>query len=311
MRMPSLFGICLTAMLFAACSSSNALTATTPSSSNQVTQGAERRSPGGWVSPAESNSQLLYASNKEGSVIDIYSVPGYSKVGEISNGIEEPEGIATDKNGNLYVANTDGDSVTIYKPETTSPYRTLIQSHGPDDVAVATNGYVLAGDLAGGVDVYTPGETSPSARLTNPGISIVRGVGVDANNNVYAAGTNPSLEGVVIEYTDMSGGGRNLGLQDLELPLGVLIDKNDNVVVSDVGAGEILIYPQGETSPSSEISVSGPHRSAFDQNENLIYVPQGSGGDVDVLDYPSGTGVTSFSIGDFASGTALSPALTP
>lgn len=307
MQMPSLLGISLAAMLFAACSSNDALTATNPPSSNQMKQGAEHRS----VSPVNSESQLLYASNKESSVIDIYSVPGYSKVGQISNGLYEPEGIATDENGNLYVANTDGESVTIYKPETTSPYSTLTESHGPDDVAVATNGYVLAGDLAGGVDVYAPGKTSPSARLTNPGISIVRSVGVDANNNVYAAGTNASSEGVVIEYTDMSGGGTNLGLQDLESPLGVLIDKNDNVVVSDVGAGKVFIYPQGKTSPSSEISVAGPHRIALNQQENLIYVPQGAGGDVDVLDYPSGTPVTSFSIGNFATGAALSPAPTP
>ncbi|MBV9718676.1 MAG: hypothetical protein JOZ77_05120 [Candidatus Eremiobacteraeota bacterium] len=258
-----------------------------------------------------SKSQLLYASNKESSAIEIYSVPGFSKVGQISNGIEEPEGIATDTHGNLYVANVDGPSVTIYKPGTTSPYRTLMGSHVPDDVAVATNGYVLTGDQGGGVDVYPPGNTSPSARLTNPGISIVRGVGVDANNNVYAAGTNASLKGVVIEYADMSGGGTNLGLQGLESPLGVLIDKNDDVAVSDVAANEILIYRQGATSPSSKISVSGPHRSAFNQEQNLIYVPQGAGGDVDVLDYPSGTPVTSFSIGNFASGTALSPAPTP
>jgi hypothetical protein len=262
MRVTSLLSISLTAMLFAACSSNDALTAATPSSSNQVTQ----------------NAGLLYASNKVGSVIDVYSVPGYSKVDHISNGIEEPEGIATDASGNVYAANVDGGSVTVYKPGATSPSRTLSASHTPDDVTVATNGYVLVGDQGGGVDVFAPGAASPSARLANPGISVVRGVAVDANNNVYAAGANASSKGVVIEYIDMGGTGTNLGLHDLESPLGVLIDKNDNLVVSDVGANEILIYPHGATAPSSEISVPGPHRSAFNQQENLIYVPQGPGG---------------------------------
>jgi sugar lactone lactonase YvrE len=297
---PSLLTVSLAAMLLAACSSNDALTATNPPPSNQVARDATH---------FNSARQLLYVSNKESSVINIYSVPGYSKVGRISSGLDFPEGIATDTNGNLYVANTDGDAVTIYKPGTTSPDRTLIDSHGPDDVAVATNGYVFTGDQAGGVDVYAPGQTNPSTRLTNSGISIVRGVAVDASNNVYATGTNASSKGVVIEYTDMSGGGTNLGLQDLESPLGVLIDKNNNVVVSDVGANEIFIYPQGKTSPSSEISVSGPHRSAVNQQENLIYVPQGPAG-TEVLDYPSGARVTSVSTG-FASGTALSPAPPP
>ncbi|HLI95654.1 MAG TPA: hypothetical protein VKT72_06155 [Candidatus Baltobacteraceae bacterium] len=285
------------------------MTGTSPSPPNQLAQGADRIR--GRISPAESESQLLYASNKVNSVIDIYSVPGYNKVGQISNGIEEPEGIATDAQGNLYVANVDGDNVTIYKPNQTSPSRTLIDSHEPDDVAVAANGYVLAADIAGGVDVYPPGETSPSARLTNRGIITVRGVAVDSNNNVYAAGTNASSQGVVIEYAGMSGGGTNLGLQDLESPLGILIDKNNDVVVSDVSADKIFTYTPGKTSPSSEISVPGPHRSAFNATENLIYVPQGAGGDVEVIDYPGGGRVTSFSIGAFASGTASSAAATP
>ncbi|MGB8907207.1 MAG: hypothetical protein WCC84_00520 [Candidatus Cybelea sp.] len=302
MRIPSLLSISLAAMLFAACSSNDALTAANPPPSNHVAQDAKR---------LNSKSRLLYVSDELNDVIDIYSVPGYSKVGEISNGIEDPEGIATDENGNLYVANLFNGTVTIYKPNTTSPYRTLIESHATEDVAVATNGYVLAGDGAGGVDVFAPGETSPSARLTNSGISVVSGVGVDANNNVYAAGINASRKGVVIEYTDMTGGGTNLGLQDLESPHGVFIDKNDDVVVSDAVADEIFIYPQGKTSPSSEISVPNANRSAVNKQENLIYVPQGHTDHVEVLDYPSGTGVKRFSIGGFALGTALSPAPPP
>jgi hypothetical protein len=303
-RIPSLLSISLATMLFAACSSNDALTATNPPPSNQVTQGAERRSFNG-------ASKLLYVSDELNNLVDIYSVPGYSKVGQISNGINEPEGIATDEKGNLYVANFFGGTVTIYKPETTSPYRTLIESHGPDDVAVATNGYVLTGDVAGGVDVYAPGATNPSTRLTNSGISSVRGVGVDANNNVYAAGMNASSKGVVIEYTDMSGGGTNLGLQDLKSPHGVLVDKNNNVVVSDAVAGAIFIYPPGKTSPSSEISVSNPNGSTVNRQENLIYVPQGHMDHVDVLDYPSGKDVKRLSTGGFALGTALSPASPP
>lgn len=307
MRITSLLSISLIAMLLAACSSNGAMTATNPLSNQMAqanSQSLARISPNG-------GSQLLYVSNKANSVIDIFSVPGYSRAGRITNGIEEPEGIATDQSGNLYVANVDGASVTVYKPGTTSPSRTLNSSHTPDDVTVATNGDVFVGDQGGGVDVYAPGASSPSTRLTNPGLSVVRGVAVDVKNNVYAAGTNASSKGVVIEYANMSGGGTNLGLQDLQSPLGVLIDNNDDVVVSDVGAGKIFIYPQGKTSPSSEISVANPHRSNFNQSENLIYVPQGAGGDVDVLDYPSGTSVTSFSVGSFASGVALSPAPIP
>ena len=165
-------------MLLAACSSNDALTAANPPPSNQVTQGAERPS-------VNSKSRLLYVSDELNNVIDIYSVTGFSRVGQISNGIEDPEGIATDKNGNLYVANFFNGTVTIYKRNTTSPSLTLIESHATEDVAVATNGYVLAGDGAGGVDVFAPGATSPSTRLTNSGISSVFGVGVDGCEKIF------------------------------------------------------------------------------------------------------------------------------
>lgn len=62
-----------------------------------MAQGAQRRS-------VNRESQLLYVSDELNNVVDIYSVPGYSKAGQISNGIEDPEGIATDENGNLFMS---------------------------------------------------------------------------------------------------------------------------------------------------------------------------------------------------------------
>lgn len=313
---------CVLGIAVTACSSSNALTGVTPGSASQL-QGHMRNGVGpngilshvstrpGWISPDKKKKKLLYVSDEGQGFVDIFKAPSYSMVGEISSGINEPEGIATDKKGNLYVSNLGGNTVTVYKPGKTSPSLTLSESDGPDDVAVGSNGYVYAGDVDGGIDVYKPGTTSPSSRLTSSDLAYgVYAVGVDGSNNVYGGGFG-AAGAAVVEFTNASGSGTNLGLADLEDPSGVLIDNKNDVVVSDFEQGAILIYPSGQTSPSGTITAQDPDRSAINKTENEIFVPQGSDDEVGVYDYPSGTLVTTIPIGGFTSGTALSPAPAP
>ena len=150
--------------------------------------------------------------------------------------------------------------------------------------------------------------------MTNSAVSGgVFGVAADAKSNAYAAGnaSAPGYPPAIVEFKNLNGAGTNLDLSELTDPTCVLIDKSSNVVVSDYGGDDILIYPPGSTSPSSTISVDTPDRSSFNEAENLIYVPQGIYDDVDVLDYPSGTPVTTVPIGGFTTGTALAPAPKP
>ena len=267
----------------------------------------------GWMTPDKKKKQkkLLYVSDEGQGFVEIFRVPSYSMVGEITSGMNEPEGIATDKKGNLYVANLGGPTVTVYKPGTTIPSRTLSEPDGPDDVAVGSNGYVYAADVDGGIDVYPPGATSPSSRLTSSDLAYgVYGLGVDGSNNVYGGGFGAAGAAVVI-FPNASGSGTNLGLTGLDDPTGVLIDNKNDVVVSDFEQEAILIYPPGKTSPSSTITVPDPDRSALNKTEGEIFAPEGDYSGVGVYDYPSGTPVASIPIGGFASGTALSPAPTP
>ena len=184
-----------------------------------------------------------------------------------------------------YYANT----VTVYKHGQITPSLTLTEpeKYGPDDVAIAKNGRVLVGDTSGGVEVYPPGATSPSARLTNPALVWVLGVTVDASNNVYAAAASFTKPGVVIKFAKMTGSGTNLGLQGLKKPGEVLLDMHGDLVVSDIDENLIDIYPPGQTSPSSTILVNEPDRFAFNTEKDQIYVPQGGDALVSVFTYPA------------------------
>jgi hypothetical protein len=270
----------------------------------------------GWISPKKSKEQLLYVSDSIDGVIDIFSVPDYSLVGQITDGLDFPEGIATDKKGNLYVSNLFGNTVTVYPEGQTSPSVTLSEPDGPDDVAVAGNGDVLAGDTDGGVDVYKPGETSASSRLTNSNITSVSGIGIDGNDNVYAVGTytfsnSSGPQPAVVKYAALGSSGKNLKLSGLIEPAGALVDKHGNIVISDFKLPGVNLYKPGKKNPFATIASAGPaDRIAINNKQNLIYVPQSTYGDVSIFKYPSGKLVQDIPIssGDgFASGTALSP----
>ena len=303
---------CVLAIGGTACSSSNGLTG--GGAVGVASQGSTSR---GWMSRDAKQKQLLYVSEADGNNVDIFSLPGHARVGLITSGLSQPEGIATDAKGNLYVSNLNANTITVYKPGETSPSLTLTEPDGPDDVAVGGNGYVYVADVGGGVDAYSPGATSPTSRLTNSSLGTVSGVAVDALNNVYAAGVAGSHgshgPAAVVEFADARGSGKNLDLKQLGQPAGVLLDNKNDLVVSDYGGNLIEIYPSGKTSPSSTFPATHPGRSALNEQENHIYVPKTYNNTLVVYDYPEGTRrlTIRLTLGFFASGTALSPPAKP
>lgn len=303
--------VCVLGIAVAACSSSNMPTGVTAGSATQAHGAVHISNLRGWISPDAKKQKLLYVSD---AFVEIYSVPKYSLVGQITEGINEPDGLAVDKHGNLYVANYVGRTVTIYRPGETSPSLTLTEPDYPVDVAVGSNGYVYACDLKGGVDVYQPGATSPIRRLTNPDLAGgVLGVAVDSSNDVYAAGETAYYSApAVVEFAKARGPGKNLRLTGLFEPTGVIVE-DKYLIVSDVYEGLILTYAPGQTSPSSTFTAPYPERSVINKAENVIYVPEHyyTPRQVGVYDYPSGTLVTTVSVGGYPGGAALSPAHVP
>ncbi|MGA9420505.1 MAG: hypothetical protein WBV40_15280, partial [Candidatus Cybelea sp.] len=125
MKTLRLLGVaCVLGIAATACSAANVPTGVAAGSPNQTQLSAPR----GWMSPQTTPTELLYVSDSADSVIDIFSVPNYSMVGQITDGINQPEGLATDETGNLYVSNLRGKTITVYQPGRTNPSLTLAVS---------------------------------------------------------------------------------------------------------------------------------------------------------------------------------------
>ena len=84
----------------------------------------------GWISPRAKKMKLIYVSDYTQSLILIYPQGGESSgpIGEIVNGISNPQGIAVDSAGTLYVANQGNNTITEYPFGATDPSVTLSNS---------------------------------------------------------------------------------------------------------------------------------------------------------------------------------------
>jgi hypothetical protein len=131
-------------------------------------------SAGASIQPAKGTTQLLYVADNENNRIFIYNaaVKNSSPIGTITSGISGPNGIAVDKSGDLWVANTYAQTVTEYAPNSTTPKLTLSTGlNQPFDVKVDGFGDVFVANLATGpstsnyIAEFVPGVTEPVLML--------------------------------------------------------------------------------------------------------------------------------------------------
>lgn len=330
---------CAIGILLSACGASSAPSTQQPKLQGALWQGSglnpnptpllEGRSMGhasysrrAWMVP-NIGDRLLYVSDAQNEVIDVFALPSMKLHGQITDGINGPLGLATDGQGNVYVANGGGGTITVYKYGETSPTRTLTEEGSPDDVAVAANGAVFGGDVLGAVEVFAPGSNTPAALLTNPAIVQAYGVCVDEANNVYATGSGPKgapINPVVIGYIGQSEPGQNLHLRKkyLALPVWCALDRNNNLVVADYWPHPkpgIRIYPPGKKRPMKSFGkVDTPERSALDLTAGKLYVPEGSYNVLNVYSYPAGKLIKSMpgvGSGGWLAGAAVAVRPTP
>jgi hypothetical protein len=164
-----------------------------------------------FMDPHALGTKLVFVSDAPDGVVDIYPQSGKTQkmVGQIT-GLKQPQGLTTDAQGNLYVANTNDSNVLVYAPPYTgSPAVTLNDSgEFPVDVAVSSAGVVAVTNICSAphcradtasVNIYAQGSTTPCATLSDDQLGIfnlvrVNFAGFDAAGNLYVDGNDPYNE---------------------------------------------------------------------------------------------------------------------
>ncbi|HEX3671559.1 MAG TPA: NHL repeat-containing protein, partial [Candidatus Cybelea sp.] len=190
----------------------------------------------------------VYVADAFADTVWIFPAGGLNPnpVGEITQGIKGPQGIAVDATGNLYVSNSSAapPSVTIYPPGSTSPSLTLTQGLTvPAAVAVDSKGNVWVsnemGSFQGSVVEFPAGKTSPSTIIggLNP-----YGVAVDSQDNLYVENYNTSAAFVSVYPPGATKPSKEFGASDLIEPLGIAVGPTGDVYVCDFQYNNVYIY---------------------------------------------------------------------
>lgn len=310
-RLPAATALFASALLTAACSGGSVPVAFQTgghAAAHPLARGS------GWLSPAaKSCKRRLYVSSYKLGYVAIYCAKGRNQapIGEITHGIETPEGADVDGKGNLYVTNTSANTVTEYPRGSLKPSFTYSAGlTNPAGVAVDRHQNVYVTSLSpASIEVFPQATNTPSEKITD--IPYPIDVTIDAAGNAYVTSyTSGFSSGEVIEYAPGSTKGKDLGIVT-EAPGGIALDAAGDIVTADQRLPGVLVFPPGQTSPSETFAQNtlDPDPVRFNRAEHEIYVGDAVGNAVYVYDYPGGTLVDTITDGvDGPNGLALDPA---
>lgn len=218
----------------------------------------------GFMQAMDARTHLVYMSSwGTASVVDVLTMNG-KQVGQITNGLAEPQGLFVDAKGSLWVAN--GSNVLVYPRGSLSPSTTLTDSVGdPTDVTVCPDGTAYVADLYdnsssnhASIQVYAHGSTTPTGNLDyatdfrNPFLTC------DAAGNVFVALLTGEYagDGLVIEFPHgKQKGAKDLGIV-LQSPGGIKPDNAGNLLVTDLIDHTITEYTENG-SPTGQSFTTG------------------------------------------------------
>lgn len=245
----------------------------------------------------------LYVSQASVGVL-VYKQAGVnqSPVKTLTSGLSRPEGLFVNSNGDLYVANLAGQTVSVFKRGASVPYKTLNDPNEvPGDPVVDSDGTVYVCNYEnrangtvgppGNVAVYAGGATNPTSTLPAPNGDWVLWCALDSAHNLYVGYTDNASDSNVEEFAGGSGAGKLLGLK-IGFPGQMQFSGKGSLVIADERNYVVDTFKVPRTTPISSIKapVSNPPivGMALNLKSTHLYMSDYSTGQVYEFSYPQG-----------------------
>ncbi len=272
---------------------------TTPSTGHIGKAGSCPSAPVGFISDINTNQ--------------VYEIDSTGTVCATLTGFSEPQGMATDKSGNLYVANTTASNILEIQPSSGNVIATYSDpGEYPTDVCVANNSGNFAVPAiettsggAGNIALYTAGNTSgPTGTASGSTYTSPRFCAFDKQMNAFAFddydlfNTGAINAGAILpgNYT----GTKNIVpinlSNSLTFPGGVQVNTANQLVIDDQGSGSggtLYTYSQSglnfTVSATTSLTQSiDPVTFAFGPGSTLALTADASLAAAQLYKYPAG-----------------------
>jgi len=289
-----------------------------------------------FMDPTAAGKSLIFVSDAADGVIDIYPQSGKNQkmVGQIT-GLTQPQGITTDKKGDLYVANTNSSNVLVYAPPYTgAPKMTISDAHEfPADVAVSSAGVVAITNVCnapkcrlntGNVVLYAKGSTKSCASVSDSAFNFTRVMFAefDSKGVLYIDGLNGGYQ---TSFGLVTGGCDATGITNLDyvytvsFPGGIQIDKAGRIAFCDPIRLQVATFdppvdgafgePVSTTPLTGSISPLGI--AILASGTNLYAADSGGSGLAEEYEYTAGgTAENTIAVGGQPIGIAVTPPLS-
>jgi hypothetical protein len=261
-----------------------------------------------WMSPDAKRKDLLYVSDAEANLVDVYSYPGGKLEGQLS-GFAGVQGLCTDKSGNVWITNQSQETILEFAHGGKSPIATLNDSGyhpGACSVDPSTGNLAVANldtlsEGAGGLAIYTGAKGSPQL-YNDSTLAYAFYVAYDRSGNVFVDGQNRSsqlffgelpkssstLE--TIDTSGISGLGAGVAWDGKYITLGITSPSTIYQLTVSGSAASIA----GTTTISGDPGLGGYDVVTKGNRQGTLVIDPETGGtkDVGYFKYPSGSGPT-------------------
>jgi hypothetical protein len=214
----------------------------------------------GWPDARSMTNPILFVADLQGNVVRLYdpNTPNPTAEGTITNGISNPQGIAVDSKGALYVSNVgSAPAITVYSPGNDKPHL-RIPTTGYYGIGVDSKGDIFGASIAGSVVGYRAGKKTPFETIG--GFSNPVGIAVDGKDNVWVSDDSANKVYVIAAGTKQV---KDASLAGLDSPIGLSFGTGDVLYVANYanhGPPNVKIYPAGSKKPNATITngITGP-----------------------------------------------------
>ena len=181
-----------------------------------------------------------------------------------------PQGMASDRQGNLYVTSQGTSAVNVYAPGNYTATKILNEGNqqAPAYVALCPNGtvyvsntYANGGYVNGSIQIFAPGATAPTGSIPESNIFFSFGVACDAADNVWFNYLDTNFATAFAEYVPSTGTITELGSLGIAFPGGIRSFGKGMLMINDQSNsqfdGTVNIFDSSNMAAGPVSTVSG------------------------------------------------------